>query len=87
MAGNKLTSTLKVLSDLTLRYCAFPDVAKDCSAFETSGKYPVTQSHLPEELNHLHHPYKNLKHPKYKSLQTPRLKSSVPLTYSRVVIY
>jgi len=38
MAGSKVTSRLEVLSDVTLRYCAFPDVAKDCNVLETSGK-------------------------------------------------
>lgn len=42
----------KVLSDVTLRYCAFPDVAKDCKAFETSVKYPVSHSYIPDELSH-----------------------------------
>jgi hypothetical protein len=64
MAGSKITSRLKVLSDVTLRFGAFPDVAEDCSTFETSWKYPVTQSHIPEKLNHLHPPCQNLKHRK-----------------------
>jgi hypothetical protein len=86
MAGNKIPSRPEVPSDVTLRCCAFPDFTKDCGVFETSGKYPVTQSHIPEELNLLHHPFQNLKHRKCKSFQTPRLKSPVTLTYSQVVI-